>query len=120
MKIIVALALAATLSGCALVDKVKDYWPRDHDAALVSMYINLEREIEAATCGDSVSFVGAINVSDWINRYAEFRNDPQKIATKNVKDNLEKAASASEGACKRYVNLTKINMKLIKDSWSGR
>lgn len=120
MKIVTFIAVAVILSGCSVVDKVKDYWPRDHDAALVSMYINLERELEAVTCGDRVSFVGAINVSDWINRYAEFRNDPQKIATKNIKDNLEKAASSSEGACKRYLNLTKINMTLIKDSWSGR
>ena len=120
MKIIVTLILAATLSGCAVVDKVKDYWPRDHDPALASMYISLEKELEKASCDRQDKFGPMIEVADWITRYSEFRNDPQKVATKNVRDNLEKASTSSEAVCKRYINLTKINMKLIRDSWSSR
>lgn len=120
MKIIAALLIAVSLSGCAVVDKVKDYWPRDHDPALVSMYINLDTLLEKASCDRQEQFGPIIEVADWINRYSEFRNDPQKVATKNVRDNLEKASTASEAVCKRYLNLTKINMKLVKDSWSDR
>ena len=120
MKIIVTLLFTAVLSGCAVVDQVRDYWPRDHDPVLASMYINLDRELEKSSCDRQERFSPLVDAADWIYRYAEFRNDPQKIATKNVRDNLEKASTSSEAVCKRYLNLTKINMKLIRDSWSDR
>ena len=120
MKIIATFLIAVSLSGCAVIDKVRDYWPRDHDPVLASMYINLDRELEKASCDKQERFGPLVDAADWINRYAEFRNDPQKVATKNVRDNLEKASTSSEAVCKRYLNLTKINMKLIRDSWSGR
>lgn len=120
MKILATILFTVTLTGCAVVDKVKDYWPRDHDPALVSAYINLERELESASCTNQVGLISMVSIADWIDRYAQFRNDPQKIATNNIKVNLEKAANSSEAVCKRYLNLTKVNMKLIKESWSGR
>lgn len=119
-KIITTVLLTTFLSGCATVNKIKDYWPRDHDPALVSMYINLEKELEKLSCDNQDKFYVSIEIADWINRYSEFRNDPQKVATKNVRDNLEKASKSSPAACKSYVTLAKINIDLIKDSWSKR
>jgi hypothetical protein len=120
MKTIAALVLVTTLSGCAVIDKVTQFWPRDHDSAMVSAYVNLETQMEKASCSDSKSYQEAFVTADWIRRYAEFRNDPQLQAAKNVSDNLKKATEASEAACKRRINLTNINMKLIKESWSAR
>lgn len=120
MKILVTAALVLTLTGCAVVDKVTALWPRDHDPAMVSAYIQLERAMEATTCNDRVMLADTASVADWLFRYSDFRNDPQTTAAKNVKNNLEKAVGASDAVCERYLNLTKINMKLIKDSWSKR
>jgi hypothetical protein len=120
MKVLASLLFVSLLSGCAVVDKVTQFWPRDHDSAMVSAYINLETQMQKASCSDSKSYQEASVTADWIRRYAEFRNDPQLQAAKNVSDNLKKATVASEPACKRWINLTNINMKLIKESWSAR
>jgi len=120
MKIIASVVFVSLLSGCAAVDTVKQYWPRNHDPIMVSRYIDLSNSIEKASCGDKSSFDDSIKHAEWLNKYSEFRSDPQKEATTNVVTNLKKASEASEAACKRWVNLANINMKLIKDSWSSR
>jgi hypothetical protein len=95
-------------------------WPRDHDPALVSGYINLQIVLEKASCDDRIGILDSIALADWINRYSEFRNDPQKDTTKLILNNLNKAKDASDAACKRYLNLANINMKIIQEAWSGR
>jgi hypothetical protein len=119
-KLFGILLVVATLSGCAVVDKARDYWPRDHDPALVSTYINLEILMENVSCDNRFTVVNTITTADWLNRYAVFRNDPQKVTTEAILSNLKKASESSEAACKRYVNLTNINMKILKESWSKR
>ena len=50
MKIIVSIALVTFLSGCATVDKVKELWPRPHDPAMVSAFVDLEQILAKASC----------------------------------------------------------------------
>lgn len=121
MKILATLALVTFLSGCAVVDKVSSIWPRDHDPALVSGWVNLDMALSSANCKEKATIEPAVLVSDWLNRYALFRNDPQKVTTKLINDNLNKAVQTqNEVVCDRYLKLSIINMKTIKDSWSGR
>lgn len=123
MKIIVSMLLVASLTGCAAIDKVKQVWPRDHDSALVSSYVSLSIYLEKASCAkDSKenTLKEARLEADWLNRYAEFRNDPQKISTKAIVDNLEKAINSEAAACQRWLNLSKTRMKIIQEAWSGR
>jgi uncharacterized protein YceK len=108
------------LSGCSTVDKVKEMWPRAHDPVMVSTYIDLEKQLEDVSCKSKESFDPAMLKADWLNRYAEFRNDPQRISTKAILENLEKAKKAPELVCDRWVVLSKTRMKIIKESWSGR
>jgi hypothetical protein len=108
------------LSGCSTVDKVKEMWPRAHDSVMVSTYIDLEKQLEVVSCKSKESIDPAILKADWLNRYAEFRNDPQRISTKAILENLEKAKKAPELVCDRWVSLSKTRMKIIKESWSGR
>lgn len=119
-KLLGILLVSVALSGCAVVDKAKDYWPRAHDPAMVSTYINLEILMENVTCENRYSIANTITTADWLNRYAVFRNDPQKVTTEAIASNLKKALDSSEAACKRYINLTNINMKILKESWSKR
>jgi len=108
------------LSGCSTVDKVKDMWPRAHDPVMVSTYIDLEKHLEEVSCKSKDSIDPAILKADWLNRYTEFRGDPQRISTKAILENLEKAKKAPELVCDRWVTLSKTRMKIIKESWSGR
>ena len=108
------------LSGCTTIDKVKERWPRPHDPVMVSTYIDLEKHLESISCKSKESIDPAIDKANWLNRYAEFRLDPQRISTKAIVENLEKAKKAPELVCERWVTLSKTRMKIIKESWSGR
>ena len=108
------------LSGCSTVDKVREMWPRAHDPVMVSTYIDLEKQLEVVSCKSKESIDPAMLKADWLNRYAEFRGDPQRISTKAILENLEKAKKAPELVCDRWVSLSKTRMKTIKESWSGR
>lgn len=108
------------LSGCSTVDKVKEMWPRQHDPVLVGNYIDLERYLDNVSCKSKESFDPAIIKADWLNRYAQFRKEPQRVSIKAIFDNLEKAKKAPELVCERWVTLSKTRMKIIKDTWSGR
>lgn len=111
---------ALLLAGCSTIASVQSIWPRDHDPALVSGYIQLQINLEKVDCVKKDSFTQALADADWLNRYAEFRDDPQKVSTKAVLENLKKASQSGEVACKRWVNLSNISLKTIKESWSGR
>lgn len=116
MKKIAAMFIVVSLSGCSVLD----LWPRDHDPALVTKYVDLQVSLEKATCESKQSFDEPIRNADWLDKYAKFRGDPQVISTTNVLTNLKKAKEASDAACKRWLNLANINMKNIKESWSAR
>ena len=108
------------LSGCSTVDKVKEMWPRAHDSVMVGAYIDLDKQLEDISCKSKESIEPAIVKADWLNRYAEFRGEPQRVSTKAIVENLEKAKKSPELVCDRWVTLSKTRMKIIKESWSGR
>ena len=118
-KILVSVSILL-LTGCSTVDKVKEMWPRAHDPVMVGAYIDLERQLEDISCKSKESIDPVIYKADWLNRYAEFRGEPQRVSTKAILDNLEKAKKAPELVCDRWVTLSKTRMKIIKESWSGR
>ena len=120
MKKLFLLCMIVSLSGCAVVEKVKQVWPRAHDPALVSGYVDLEGELSKVNCKEKETIKPAKSKAEWLNKYAEFRNDPQQISTKAIVDNLDKATTASEAVCDRWINLNKTRMSIIKEAWSGR
>ncbi len=76
--------------------------------------------LDVVSCKSKESIDPALSKADWLNRYAEFRSDPQRISTKAIVDNLEKAKKAPDLVCERWLTLSKTRMKIIKESWSGR
>jgi len=119
-KIIAILLLSSTLSGCAAIATVKAILPKDHDPGLVSGWVDLQIGLDKVQCTDKNTLLQAQVNADWLNRYAEFRNDPQKVSTKAIVDNLNKAQEGNEAVCQRWVNLSKTRMKIIQEAWSGR
>ena len=120
MKKLIIVPVFFILTGCAAVDKVKQMWPRDHDPGLVSSYVTLSVKLDAIDCKTKNGVEDATKEAEWLNRYAEFRNDPQKVSTKGILDNLTKVKESNEAACNRWVNLSKTRMNIIKQAWSGR
>lgn len=121
MRIVATILIVSTLSGCAVIDKVSALWPRDHDPALVSGWVTLDTALDKVSCDDKETISTALVAADWLNRYTHFRNDPQKATTKIINENLSKAhRTENKVVCDRFVKLTFINMKTIKESWSGR
>lgn len=120
MKNLIIIPLIALLAGCSTVDKVKQMWPRDHDSALVSSHVTLGLKLDAINCKDKSGIEEAQKEAVWLSRYTEFRNDPQKVSTKGIVDNLAKAKEGNEAACNRWINLSKTRMKIIQEAWSGR
>lgn len=120
MKTVAILVVSLVLSGCATVDKVKQLWPRPHDPALVSGYVELEQKLNKVDCLDKMTVNDALFRADWLNKYAFFREDPQMVTTNSIVINLNKAAAAETVACKRWINLANINMKTLKQSWGSR
>lgn len=120
MKILITSIVLLSLSGCAAVDKVKQVWPRAHDPALASGLITLSVSLDKISCSTKDGIEEAKSTADWLNRYAEFRKDPQVVSTKAILENLDKAKEGNEAACNRWLNLSKTRVKIIKESWSGR
>lgn len=113
MKVIASLVVLVALSGCSLL-------PVDHDPALVSKYVDLQMSMDSVNCENKETFKEPIQLADWLNRYALFREDPQQIATKALLTNLTQASAATVPVCQRWVSLANINMKSIRTAWSGR
>jgi len=119
-KILAVLFLSSTLTGCAGIAYVSKIWPKDHDPAMAASFITLSIALDKASCEDKNSLVAVHKEADWLNRYAEFRNDAQKVSTKAILDNIDKAMAAEAATCQRWVNLSKTRMKIIQQAWSGR
>ena len=119
MKKLIIIAVLF-LSGCSTIDKIKEVWPRAHDPVMVGAYIDLDKHIDNINCKSTDSIVPAKTSATWLNKYAEFRGDPQRGSTKAIVDNLDKAQASNLTACDRWINLTKIRMKTIKEAWSDR
>jgi len=119
-KILAALLLSTTLSGCAAVAYVASIWPKPHDPVMSGSLITVSVLLDGADCSNKQSFTELKKEADWLNRYAEYRSDPQKVSTKAILDNVDKAMAAEGAACQRWVNLSKTRVKIIQQAWSGR
>lgn len=76
MKKLLIVFFALALTGCAAVDTVKKYWPRDHDPVMFDYLVTLSVEIDNIDCANP-DWSAAIKTADHLTRYAEWRGDPQ-------------------------------------------
>ena len=112
-KIISCTVLCLFLVGCSFI-------PKKHDTALATSYVNLSLIMDEINCDEASSIETAIYSAVWMERYAEFRDDPQIKTVSKIITNLESAVDSSPAACERWINLTNIKMKTLKKVWSKR
>lgn len=103
MKLISVIILSTVLSGCAVVDTVKKYWPRSHDPVMFDHLIAVDIAIEQVDC-DKPDWSKVQQAALHLNRYAEWRKDPQQ---ENLKGLSAHADRMSKGGSKTFCEIGK-------------
>ena len=120
-NLINSVLILVLLQGCTAVSIAKKYWPRDHDPALASAYVNTKLDTERLGCKDKSNWDTVIYRAEWLNEYARFRDDPQQESTASIVENLNKGKTTqSERACEIWLDLVKQRLIVLNKAWSGR
>lgn len=123
MKTLLVLGTALILQGCTAVAVVKEYWPRSHDPALMSSWVNVDLKLERLNCEnkDEAQFDATIADALWMGRYALARQDPQQQNANAIAENLTKAKTTKNvTVCKRWIELAKERQNILRKSWGSR
>ena len=120
MKKILIVFFAISLYGCAAVDTVKKYWPRDHDPVMFDHLVTVSVELEQINC-DKPDWSRVVEISNHLSRYSQWRGDPQ---ADNLKGLLNHAERMSHGGSKTFCELGKKTatqrIEAAKSAWKGR
>ncbi len=120
MKKLIVLIFAVALSGCAAVDTVKKYWPRDHDPVMFDNLVSISIAVEQIDCTQP-DWSQVVIISNQLSRSAEWRSDPQ---AENLKGLLKHAERMSLGGSKTFCELGKKTatqrIEAAKSAWRKR
>lgn len=120
MKIVSVIFLSFAISGCAAVDTVKKYWPRDHDPVMFNKLVELSVKIEKINC-DQPDWSQAVQIAETLDRYAEWRKDPQKDNIKGLYKHTQKmSAGGSKTFCELGKKTADQRIQAAKTAWEGR
>jgi hypothetical protein len=119
-RILTTTLILFALSGCATVDTVKKYWPRDHDPVMFDHLVTVSIAIDAVDC-TKPDWSPVVEVSNHLSRSAAWRGDPQ---ADNLKGLLNHAERMSHGGSKTFCELGKKTaaqrIEAAKSAWKGR
>lgn len=120
MKIFAILILTSMISGCAVVDTVKKYWPRSHDPVMFDHLVAIDIAIDHVNC-DKPDWSKVLRRSQQLARYTAWRSDPQ---SENIKGLAAHAERMNKGGSKTFCELGKKTGKgridAAKSAWEGR
>jgi hypothetical protein len=118
-KLIIAVSIIA-LSGCSVVQEIKQYWPKDHDPVMFGNLVTLDIGIENINC-DQPTWKEINPTAEQLARYAEWRQDPQAVNLRGLQKHIEKM---SQGGSKMFCELGKKTahqrVEAAKSAWEGR
>jgi hypothetical protein len=119
-KIITIAILAITLSGCATVDTVKKYWPRDHDPEMFGALVDVDIAVERVNC-ETPNWSPSVDAATRVARLSEWRGDPQATNLKGLQAHTERM---SRGGSRVFCDLGKKTaaqrIQAAKSAWEGR
>ena len=120
MKKILTVLLVLSLSGCAVVDTAKKYWPRKHDPVMFDHLVTLSIAVEHINC-EQPDWSQIVEVSNHLSRYAVWRGDPQ---ADNLKGLLNHAERMSHDGSPKFCELGKKTatqrIEAARSAWEGR
>jgi hypothetical protein len=119
-KLLTGLVVILALSGCATVDTVKKYWPRDHDPVMFNNLVELTLAINDVNC-EHPDWASAQELSRKLATYTEWRRDPQADNVKGLHNHTERM---SRGGSKTFCELGKKTaiqrIMAAKSAWETR
>jgi hypothetical protein len=118
-KYILILSFLA-LSGCSVVEKVKEYWPRPHDAALFEYLVKTKINIEEIDC-EVQDWSKSVDNAKFLYNYTEWRGDPQRTNLKGLYNHTVKMnKGGSKVFCELGKNTALQRINATKKAWEGR
>lgn len=120
MKKLVILLSTLLISGCAVVDTVKQYWPRDHDPAMFTQLVDLSIAIELMDCAAPQWALTQL-AGERLARYAEWRHDPQADNLRGLQKHLKRMeAGGSKTFCEIGKRTAQQRIDAAKAAWEKR
>lgn len=120
MKKLIIISSLIFLSGCSTIDSIKKYWPKSHDPVMFNHLVAVDIAIEQVDC-EKPDWSKVQSAALHLNRYAEWRKDPQ---SENLKGLLSHAERMSKGGSKTFCEIGKKTGKsrvdAAKSAWEGR
>lgn len=102
-RLVSSFILILALSGCATVDTVKKYWPRDHDPVMFNHLVEVSLAINDVNC-EQPDWSTAQSLARKLAEYTEWRRDPQ---AENIKGLYNHTERMSRGGSKTFCELGK-------------
>ena len=121
-KLLVFLSISFLVSGCAVVDTAKKYWPRDHDPVMFSYLVSTSLELEKVRCDDKPDWPRVQKWTRFLARYASWRNDPQSENLEGLAKHAEHMVihGGSKGFCELGKKTAAERIEVTKEAWGGR
>ena len=123
MRILAAVLLAVIMSGCAVVDRVREVWPRAHDPVMVEMWVNVNIALTQVNCDAApTGWAVVAEQSRRLAQYTNFRQDPQAKNTQGLYDHAAKMAepTVKPAFCKLGIKTAEQRLAAARSAWQGR
>lgn len=114
MKTILVM-IAALLTGCSVI------LPKAHDPYMLSDLAEIKLIVDNIKCGNENMWGSADMRIEKLEIYTKWRDDPQALALKSLRENLSKARESKNiKFCESLLNINKSRIDVIADAWKGR
>jgi hypothetical protein len=123
MKRLLTLAvLISVLTGCAVVQTIKDVWPRAHDPVMVQYWVDTKVALDRVDCDSKpTGWAGVVEPARKLAIYTNFRADPQQANIKGLALHADRMAQGgSPMFCKLGIQTANDRLNIARKAWEGR
>jgi hypothetical protein len=119
-KVLLVTSMVFVLSGCAVLDSVKKYWPRDHDPVMFDHLVTVEQDLAAVDCKNP-NWTKVLYEAARLDRFATLRDDPQKDNLQGLNKHVQKLSTNKNPVfCELGKKTGKQRIEAALSAWKGR
>lgn len=120
MKQTLIVVCVVALSGCATVDNLKKYWPRDHDPVMLNQLVTVEQDLNDIDCKNP-NWTKVIYEVNKLDRYVALRQDPQQENIHGLQAHIQRMSTNSNPTfCDLGKKTGKSRIDAALSAWKGR
>jgi hypothetical protein len=121
-RLLTIMVLAVTLSGCAAIQNIRDVLPRDHDPAMVSLWVDTKVALDSVDCDRKpTGWAEVVGPARKLAIYTDFRGDPQRDNIKGLAIHADKMSQGgSPMFCKLGKQTANDRLAVARKAWEGR